>query len=504
MSIAKNSAYNLAGSLIPLLVSLAMVPLYLEAIGIERYGLLALCWTLLGHLGFLNLGLGPAVAQMMARLRKGETSEREEIFWTGFWVSFSMGLAAALIGFWAAGSYFASMEDLPLGILGEISNATGWLAAIIPVVMLSSVLTGVLQGHERFLSINLITSSMSLGISLGPLIVAYVFGPDLYGLLAATLVIRIASLGVLFIVALRTISIQRLRWINQRLLRRLLTFGGWVTFDSIIASLLVTFDRFLIGRLLGAAAVSIYTIPYSVVATIQIIPSALESVLFPRFASNLDEKHNDWLALEGITALAAVMTPITVLGMAAVEPFLFLWIGPTLAGQSAPVAFLILFALWPNSIARVPYSRLLASGRPSVIAKIHFFELPIYSAILFFGTIKFGVSGTAAAWCVRTTIDALVFVLFMRDPRLILRRLAVPLLIVSGALVTSLVLPMISPLRWIFMSAALLTATFWCLRETPQTLLRWLEKILRPIPMLRHIHRISRYWEGPKNKAGIS
>ena len=48
MSIARNTAYNLIGSAIPLAASLITVPIYLRVIGLERYGLLAMGWVVPG------------------------------------------------------------------------------------------------------------------------------------------------------------------------------------------------------------------------------------------------------------------------------------------------------------------------------------------------------------------------------------------------------------------------------------------------------------------------
>lgn len=493
MSIAKNSAYNLAGSLAPILVSLAVVPFYLETIGLQRYGLLALCWTLLGHLGFLSLGLGPAVAQKLARLRRSGDPDQSSVFWTAIWVSLVAGIFAAWAGYSAASAYFRTMEGLPNGLLGEISAAKGWLAAIIPVVMLNSVLTGALQGYERFLAINIVNSSTSMAMAAVPLLIAYIYGPNLTGLVATILIVRICSLVALFTVILASLPVRRVRWISPSLLNALLTFGGWVTVDGIIASLLVTFDRFLIGRFLGAAAVSIYTIPFNLVSTIQIIPSALESVLFPRFASTNDGETSDLLAFQGVSTLAVIMAPVIVFGMAAVEPFLIVWIGSELAAESAPIAFIILFASWPNSIARIPYSRLLADGRPRLITTIHLLELPIYFGVLVLAATKLGVVGVAAAWSIRTTVDAIIFLILMKSRSAVFKKLMMPTLLVSATLPISLAFAVQSQSRWFLMSLILSCVILWAVRNMPDSLATSLDTVLRPIPVVQHLCSILKF-----------
>ena len=479
MSIAKHATYNLLGSIVPLAVSLVTVPLYLSAIGLERYGVLALCWTLLGYMGFLNLGLGPSVAQKMAMLRSADSAERASVFWTAIWVSLAMGAAAGLLVYGLAGLYFSSLKDLPIGLSGEIAGAKGWLAAIIPVVMLSSVLTGALQGHERFLAMNIITSSTSVLMSVAPLAVAYAFGPDLSGLLAASLGACLASLLALFLICRKAISLRGIGGLAPGLVKNLLTFGGWVTASGMIGPLLVTFDRFVIGAMLGAAAVSIYTVPYNLVSRVQIVPAALAGVLFPRFAATAEAEHGDRLEIESIAVLAAIMTPICVGAMAVISPFLVVWIGRELALQSAPVAYLILFGFWANSVARIPYSRLLGTGRPGLITKITAIQVPPYLGLLFLGVSEFGVAGAAAAWCLRTVADTIIFLAFVGNRRAAFRMLAVPTLLAGLALITAIFTPMESPLRWVILTTAFVTSVLWSLWNMPQPLRTWKAKLLK-------------------------
>lgn len=475
MSIARHTSYNLIGSIVPLAVSLVTVPLYLKVIGLDSYGVLVLCWALLGYMGFLELGLGPAVAQRMAALRKTGEAGHAGIFWTGLWASLAMGALAGVLVYALADAYFASLNDPPAGLLGEIEDARIWLAATIPLVLLGSVLAGAMQGHERFLASNLVSSASTILMSILPLLVAYAISTELWGLIAASLAARGFMLLVQFGICLRTMPLAGSLRPERGALKSLMIFGGWITADGVIGQALITLDRFVIGSLLGAAAVSIYAVPHNLVQNIQLIPAALAKVLFPRFAAT-EAEHGDRLEIEGIAALACVMTPVCVALMAVVGPFLILWLGREMALQSAPVAYFIAFAMCLNSLARVPFSRMMGDGRPDLITKIHLAELPFYLVLMFLGISYFGVIGAAIAWCVRTVADAAIFLAFAGRRKEALGAMVAPFAFSGAALAAVLGLPMESPLRWVILGVVVLAAIAWSLRTMPEPLRAITEK----------------------------
>jgi len=61
--LARNSLFSLAGSIIPVLITVATLPFLLSTIGAERYGALALCWLILIYAAHVLTGVGTAVTQ---------------------------------------------------------------------------------------------------------------------------------------------------------------------------------------------------------------------------------------------------------------------------------------------------------------------------------------------------------------------------------------------------------------------------------------------------------
>src|SRR6185369_14613476 len=108
---------------------------------------------------------------------------------------------------------------------------------------------------------------------------------------------------------------------NAAVIRKLASYGGWMTGTTLLAPAVTTVDRFLIGALLGPAAVSAYVIPYNLVSRVILLPASLGSATLPRFAS-ADREEEQRLQSVTLTSLLALLTPISVIAIAALAPFL--------------------------------------------------------------------------------------------------------------------------------------------------------------------------------------
>jgi O-antigen/teichoic acid export membrane protein len=102
------------------------------------------------------------------------------------------------------------------------------------------------------------------------------------------------------------------------------------------------------------------------------------------------------------------MTPLAVVSMTALEPFLRLWVGEDIASSAAPVGSILLMGMWVNSMAVVPFAFLQAQGRPDLPAKFHLLELAPYIGALILGLHLAGIQGAAWAWSGRVALDAVL------------------------------------------------------------------------------------------------
>lgn len=404
--IARSTLINLAGLLIPTVVSLATVPLYLRWIGEVRYGVLLLAFTLLGYFGAFDLGLGRAVAQRVARQESSE--ERNRTFWTAFILSAGMGVLGGIVLYFLGHWLFAEIFQIPAALRGEAQKAIPWLAAIVPLVALISVLAGTLEARQAFLSLNASQIIGVIGLQTFPLLSVALGHGSIAALIAAALAGRLVGVLVMF-----WLTAQRLPFVGWPVPHRaeigpLLRFGGWISVSGAVIPLLTIVDRLIIGSRLGAAAVTAYTVPFNLTQRFTYLPSALNTTLFPRFSKN-QTSDNKNLMNQAVTSLIAIQTPFIVIAILLMHPFLILWIGTPLANQSAPVAIILLLGIWINGPSYPCYSYLQAIGRPDIMTKFYLVQLVPFLLFLWFIVGYFGILGAAIAWSLRMTVDAVAW-----------------------------------------------------------------------------------------------
>jgi len=401
-SLKRNTAINLLGALAPMLVSLLTLPPYLRVIGEVRFGVLTLVWIVFGYFLVLDLGMGRAMSHHVAKAADPQTLRR--LFWSGVLINGTLGLAGGLLLFSLSHLLMGTLIRVPPEFLDEVRSALPWLVFAMPLATIGSVLTGVLEGKERFLTLNLLGVSGAVLSQVAPLTLALVHGPGLGGLVAIVTGVRLLSTGLAAVACGRALPVLGLPCFDRGTAHQLLGFGGWVTVSGVITPLLGTIDRLMIGAMAGAQALTHYTVPSSLVSRAQIISSSVASVLFPRFSQQ--ERH---AAEEGarlaMRCLAAAMTPTVVIGMLVLGAFLEVWVGHSLAVTAAPIGTVLLIGIWVNSLSWIPFTLLQGLGRPDVTARIHALEVVPYMGALALGLAVAGPLGAAWAWSLRVVAD---------------------------------------------------------------------------------------------------
>jgi O-antigen/teichoic acid export membrane protein len=413
--LARNTIWNLAGQLLPMLAGIVCLPPLVRGLGVARFGVLSLAWIVIGYFSLFDLGIGRALTKLVAdKLGAGEQESVSPLVWTSLLLMLLMGVFAGLLTLAISPWLVEKALKIPPELQGETLRSFYLLGISVPMVTLTSGLRGILEAHQRFALANAIRVPMSIFSFAGPLVVLP-FSHSLVPVIIVLVVGRMVGLVAHIFACFHSMPVLRHNFkINASEIQPLIAFGGWITVTNVLGPVVSYIDRFLIGALISVSAVAYYTTPLDVVSRLTVIPGALSGVLFPAFTVSLmqNPKHTSVLLSRAIKYILIIIFPIILVMVCLAPEFLRLWLGSIFAQNSSTVLRLLAAGVFVNCFSTVPSTFVQSAGRPDISAKLYLLELPLYVAMIWMLARHWGIEGTAAAWSIRITLDAVLLFYF--------------------------------------------------------------------------------------------
>lgn len=409
--LARSTAWNLLGQLLPMAVGVVAVPLLVRGLGVSRFGILSLAWIVVGYLSLFDLGTGRALTKLVAdKLGANQRSLIPPLVWTSLLLMLLLGVAASLVALGFSPWLVHHALQVPPELQKETQRSFYVFSISIPLITLMSGLRGVLEALQRFRVLNLIRIPMNVFFLVGPLLTL----PFSRSLVAIALVLTGGRAVALFAHLLACFqampALGREPSVDRSVIKPLFNFGGWITVTNVVYPLMMYLDRFVISALLSVTMVAYYAAPADLLQRLTVIPAAIAGVLFPAFAVSLsqDRERTGLLFSRGVKYILLAIFPVAIVLVALAPEGLRLWLGPTFAQNGSFVLRWLALGLLVNAIAHVPFFLIQTAGRPDIGVKLQLAELVLYLPALWLLTAKFGIRGTAVAATVRMAVEALI------------------------------------------------------------------------------------------------
>jgi O-antigen/teichoic acid export membrane protein len=163
-------------------------------------------------------------------------------------------------------------------------------------------------------------------------------------------------------------------------------------------------DRVMLGTTLGARFVTYYTVPQNLVTRLNIVPTAMLRTLFPRLSA-VGREHADVITRESLEFLNGVFTPVALVAMIVLEPFLHVWVGSEVANAAGPVGRILIVYVWLVGQANLTRILIQSQVSPATAGRLGLFELPFFAGALWLGIAHFGLTGAAVVVAARGLFD---------------------------------------------------------------------------------------------------
>jgi O-antigen/teichoic acid export membrane protein len=416
--IAKNTIYNLSGNIVPILFALVFVPPLIKGLGAERFGILSIAWMIVGYFSFFDFGIGRGLTKIIAeKIGQNQTGEIAKIFWTSLFIMFTVSLIVVVVLTFFVPS-LAGLFKISKNFQPESRKIFYLLAFSIPIVTTMAGLRGSLEAYQKFATINLIKVILGIFTFLGPFLVLMVTN-SLFWIVSFLIFTRVVIWILYFIQCLLiNKSIRKEFRLDFSSIRPVLKFSIWITAANIVVPLIQYSDRFLIGTLISASALTYYVTPYEVISKLILIPDALSGVLFPVFSASFFSNPDiaKKLFLRGAKFIFLILYPIVFLIVTFSFEGIKMWLGVTFANNSFLILQFLAIGIMMNCISLIPTNFFQGIGKPKISTLIALIEFPLYVFSMWISIKHFGLNGAALTFLIATTFN--VSILFIMANRL--------------------------------------------------------------------------------------
>jgi O-antigen/teichoic acid export membrane protein len=400
--------WNAFGRGLPLLLALALTPILIHLMGIDRWGMFTLALALVGVFGVFDLGVGAALTRALStRLGAGETEGAAELAGAAITALALLSAAVAALAFAFVPLLVERVLNTPPALQAEAVAAFRLLCLAAPLVVVNAALWGALAAHQRFKEANLAAMPVAAMYYIGPALVLLAW-QSLVGVIAVLLLCRLANTLTYVWLVRRDLPGLRPTLPRWALVGPLVRMGGWMSASGVLTQALLYADRFLVGAMLTLAAVAFYATPLDLVMRMWILPVAVAQALLPAMAGSYatHPAATAGLLRRGALLVTAAVMPACLVLVAAGPEVLRLWLGADFAAGGGQVLRILSVGIFFSCAAFAPGALLDAIGRPDVNAKWQLAQAALFLPLSALALLWLGIEGAAMAWAARCAVDA--------------------------------------------------------------------------------------------------
>ena len=404
--IVKNSAANFMGQLVGKGLKIVLVPLQINLLGDQAFGLVGFYSLILGLVAFLDLGLSLTANREVARLNTADAYGLQAVrtlvrtFEIPYWVM--GGLIGALVlacAGWFSDNWITAPDLSRKTIVFSVS-ITGLMVAIRWPIALYR---GVLLGLQHQVQANLLGISLEILAGVGSVLVIVIY-PFVEAFFLWLLVASIVEIGGHAWYCWRVLSDSSMTRACFQLaeLKRVWRYAIGVNATALIGSVLGRADGLILSKLLPISYLGYYSIVQRIPPLVGMFPASLIVATTPSFVGQYERGENlqmsylyrrqaRWVAFLG-TGLAGVLTAFS-------YPILSLWTQSESIAAITALPFAIVAAATAMDAMTGSVNQLsLSCGftGPSIAVSV------VVGTVVAAGTLmlapSLGICGAALAW----------------------------------------------------------------------------------------------------------
>jgi O-antigen/teichoic acid export membrane protein len=417
--VRKNIVFNYGGQLYTTLIGILVLPLFLEYVGAEAYGLIGFYTLIQAWMTLLDLGMTPTLGREVARLRDApKESERLvtivnslELVFLGIASLFAVSL---ILGRgWISNSWL-NVETLPLS---TVQTAVAIIGLTVAIRWVSSLSRSGINAFEHQVWLNVfevVVNTLRFPVAL--LLMVYLGGDVLAYFYFQLLIV------LLEVIILRTklrrlmpsVSAPRFCWPE---LRRIAPFAIGIGYTAAIWVLLSQLDKLVLSKTLTLSEYGYFTLVATISSGVIMFSGPVSKAILPRMTALFAQGHRGEMILlyrRSTKLIVVLVAPIALTIAFLPYDVLYAWTGNESAahwGQKILSLYVLGAALL--TISAFQYYLQYVHGNVRYHVIYNTISLIINVPLIIFSALKFGPIGVAWAWFGFRLLSLLIWVPFI-------------------------------------------------------------------------------------------
>ncbi|MBX9675351.1 MAG: oligosaccharide flippase family protein [Methylotenera sp.] len=405
MKVSSNLLAGLANSIWSALITFAVVPVYLNYLGAESYGLIGFFTTTQALIVLLDLGLSSTINREIARSTNAESRiEAAHLLHTLAVIYWVIALLIAIVVFGISpliANHWLQSDQLSAK---TVSHAIMLIGFVIAFRWPIALYQGALIGSQR-LSLQSIINIIMVTLShLGAVAVLVFISPTIEAYFIWQAIVGIIYVVTIRMAAWKVVGKPKDLAFSTSKLKNIWRFSLGMSGIGLTSLVFTQLDKVILSRMLGLEQFGHYMLATLLVSGMYLLIIPVYNVIYPRFSALVASNETDQLIKlyrNGTRALTTVLFPIAMILSVFSESILRIWTGSIeIAANVAPIVSILTIGSALHGAMFFPYALQLANGMSKLALTINVILMLALGPLIIFLTLRLGVLGSAAAWLI--------------------------------------------------------------------------------------------------------
>lgn len=405
MSLKKNVVANFIGQGWTALMGLAFIPLYIQYLGVEAYGLIGFYAVMQAWLTLLDMGITQSLSREMARFTAGaHTSESiHDLLCSIELISLVLAVLMCLL-VWLLSGYIA-MHWLNAQKLstGEVTSAVTLMGFVIALRFIEGIYKGALLGLQKQVAVNLVNIAIATMRYGGVVAVLAWFASSIKVFFVWQAFSSIISVLLFVCLVYKTLpKPNMIPKFSTRAIKEVWRFASGMLGITFLALLLTQVDKVILSKLITLESYGYYTLAATVAGCLALISVPATQAIYPKMVEYVAQKKSQELTdlyHQGAQLISVLIAPVAMMLVFFGKDIIYMWSGDiNLATKTAPILLPLALGSFLNCLVWMPYQLQLAHGWTSFAVTVNTIAVLILVPAIFLVTPSYGAVGAAWVW----------------------------------------------------------------------------------------------------------